>query len=81
MTLTEIKKALYKQKPTATFHHCRKSLNGVYLVYVCEIGGNTGIPDVFFEIPVEELGDGLFFAEMESQLLIRYIVQPETKQP
>lgn len=81
MTLTEIKKALYKQKPFATFYHCRKTLAGVYLVYGCEIGDNKGLPNVIFDVPVEELGVGIIGNSIEVQLLIQYIVQPEIAQP
>lgn len=80
MTLTEIKKALYKQKPFAIFYHCRKTLAGVFLVYGCEIGDNNGLPNIIFDIPVEELGIGLIGNSIEAQLLIRYIVQPEITQ-
>jgi hypothetical protein len=37
MTLTEIKKALYKQKPLASFEHCMKDARGLHLLYSCEI--------------------------------------------
>lgn len=78
MTLLEIKRAIYKQKPFATFYHCRKTLAGVYLVYGWEMGDNKGLPNVIFDVPVEELGDGLIGNSVEATLLIRYIVQPET---
>jgi len=74
--LTEIKKWLYKNKPTANFIHCRKIKGEACLVYGCNTG-RMGPPNLFFEVPVTELGEGLFKASMEAQLLIRYIVQPE----
>lgn len=80
MTLTEIKKALYKDKPEATFIHASKTRRGVFLVYGCTLDKNSLHPDTFFEVPVEELGDGLFGNTMGAQLLIRYIIQPETFQ-
>lgn len=84
MTHTEIKKALYKEKPKASFLHFRK--NGaieilVYGLYFPPIGGRETQPNLFFEIPISELMDGLFGNTVEAQLLIRYIVQPETIQP
>lgn len=80
MTLTEIKKALYKERPEAKFLHARKSNLGVFLVYGCTIGADGSTPNLFFEIPATELGDGLFLNTMAAQLLIRYIIQPETFQ-
>jgi len=80
MTLVEIKKALYRQKPLATFLHCRKIEEEVCLVYGCNLENGNPLPDLFFEVPVEEIGDGLFGNTIGAQLLIRYLVQPETTQ-
>lgn len=82
MTLIEIKKALYKEKPEATFIHASKTKRGIFLVYGCNLDKKSPHPDTFFEVPVEDLGDGLFGNTMGAQLLIRYIIiQPETDQP
>lgn len=80
MTLTEIKKLLYKTKPTAKFLHFRKAAKEGFLVYGCCLESGTS-PDTFFEIPTEELMQGLYPDIMEALLLIRYIIQPETTQP
>ena len=81
MTLTEIKKELYKRKPLATFLHCRKIGANVCLVYGCNLADEKALPELFFEVPVVELGDGLFGNTIQAQLLIRYIVQHEITQP
>lgn len=78
MNLTDIKQALYEQKPVANLLHIRKIGVAVILVYGCNLEDPNDLPNLFFEIPVEELGDGLHVTTMEAQLLIRYIVQPET---
>lgn len=69
MTLTEIKKDLYKQKPTATLSSIRRGL----ITYFCEA---KGLP-IMFQIPINDIGDGLFESTMPAHLLIRYIVVPE----
>lgn len=71
MEKNEIKKALYKQNPTADFQYIRKG-NAYYSTKI-----NYQTPNEFlvtFEIPVEDMGDADFFAEMESKLLQRWIM-------
>jgi hypothetical protein len=63
----EIKKELYKQKPISKFDFLRKKV----LYYSTVLNGET----IRFEIPVEDLGDAQYTPEMESQLLIRYLVK------
>lgn len=79
MTLIEIQKALYKDKPKASFLHLRK-IGAieilVYGLYFPPISGDETQPNLFFEIPISELMDGLFGNTVEAQLLVRYIVQP-----
>jgi len=70
-TLTEIKKALYKQKPKAVIINVSKE----GITYFAELKGiqenkKTIIP---FLVPFNDIGDAIFTTEMESQLLIRYI--------
>lgn len=77
MTLIEIKKVLYKTKPLAKFLHFRKAAKEGFLVYGCSLKGQA-LPDLFFEIPIDELSNGLYGNTLEAQLLIRYIIQPET---
>ncbi len=80
MTLVEIKKALYKQKPKANLITVTKS--GILYIAVLsqEIeGGPTVRLPIRFLVPLSEIGDAAFGPTgVESQLLIRYIVQPET---
>lgn len=77
MTLTEIKKALYKEKPLAHLDYCKKDARGLYLLYFCVIGGPESDYLQYFRVPVEDIGDGVFPGVMYAQLLIRYIIQPE----
>lgn len=78
MTLTDIKKVLYEQKPVANLVHIRKIGAAVILVYGCNLENPNDLPNLFFEIPIEELADGLHTLTGEAKLLIRYVVQPET---
>jgi len=71
MTLTEIKKALYKQKPVAGI----TSVSKEGIIYVTELEGKILVP---FCVPLSDIGDALFTVEIESQLLIRYIVEQES---
>jgi hypothetical protein len=71
MTNTEIKKALYKQKPIAYFSYIRKGVAH----YVCNLGDFTRID---FEIPIIDMGDADFKNNMEAQLLNRWITSATT---
>jgi hypothetical protein len=86
LSLNEIKKALYKQKPLAKFEHCMKDARGLHLLYSCEIIDETdsryepyfaAVKTLFFRVPVEDIQDAVFDAGMHAQLLIRYLVPPE----
>lgn len=66
MTLNEIKKALYKEKPTAKLSHV--SQHGI--IYGCYATGKTFVQ---FKVPFADIGESLFGIEMPAQLLIRYI--------
>ena len=77
MNKTEIKKALYKQKPIAEFN----CIIGTTLYYKTKVRSDDKIPTTFnvdFAIPVEEIGDAVFYKEMDGKLLNRYIVVEET---
>lgn len=69
MTNTDIKKALYKQKPTATFLFIRK--NVAYYTTVIEFEEKQTA--IRFEIPTDDMGDADFFPEMDAKLLARWI--------
>lgn len=71
MELNIIKKELYKQKPNATFINVSKS----GIIYETNIEINGDVEHIMFKIPIEDFGDGKFFFNIESQLLIRYIIQ------
>ena len=69
MELNEIKKDLYKQKPMAQLI----SVTREKLLYSCEI--IEGPYPIYFSAPISDIGDAVFYPEMASQLLIRYIVE------
>ena len=69
MTNTEIKKALYKQKPEALLSHIR----GGIAHYITVIKEDDDIATVYFEVPVVDMGDADFFPTMDAKLLARYI--------
>ena len=78
MNKSEIKKALYKQKPIARRLGLKKEglpeeLKdvAVYLATIV-IGSGKGVL-VEFRIPFDEMNSGNFTAEMPAQLLIRWL--------
>jgi hypothetical protein len=73
MNKNEIKKALYKQKPIAKFN----CIIGTTLYYKTTIINEEKSILIDFAIPVEEIGDAVFQAEMDGKLLNRYIVIKE----
>lgn len=64
MDISEVKKLLYKEDPTAKFVMIRKGV-AYYIVHIPII--------IMFEIPVSDMGDADFFYEMKAKHLIRYI--------
>ena len=67
MNKNEIKKALYKQKPTASLISHKDGCK----VYVTELNDKTVIE---FSVPIIDMGDAEFGLTMEAHLLIRYLV-------
>lgn len=75
MTTTEIKKALYKQKPTARFLRIKNSIAR----YVAKIDEGEYLErEVFFSVPIDDMGDISFENEMDGKLMIRWMVESET---
>lgn len=69
MTNTEIKKALYKQKPIAEFEFIR-----VGVAYYSTTINNEGEDfKVSFQVPVNDMGDSDYLPQMDAKLLNRYI--------
>jgi YHS domain-containing protein len=66
MTITEIKKELYKTKPLANFKYIRKG----FAYYSCDLEQCK----VEFEIPINDMGDSDFLPVMNAQLLNRWIL-------
>jgi hypothetical protein len=69
MTETEIKKILLKEKPEARFSYIRKG-NALYYA-------DTKSQRIYFNIPVDDMGDADFGAVMPGQSLIRWIYLPQ----
>lgn len=66
MEKNEIKKLLYRENPMAKFKYIRKG------IAYYEAKSNDVV--INFEIPINDMGDADFFDEMDSKLLIRYII-------
>lgn len=74
MNKTEIKKALYKQKPKANLQYIRRGVAN-YMT-VIDLGDVSPYEkEIFFEIPVDDMGDADFFPVMDAKLLNRWIVE------
>ena len=80
MTLTEIKKELYKQKPMANLLYIRKGI-AYYETYLTTMRYPDNIHAepymesirVIFEIPVNDMGDADFTPTMDAKLLNRWL--------
>lgn len=71
MELNEIKKTFYKDNPYAIFIRA----SSVALTYRTTIPGNNNEDmDVYFLIPITDIGDAIFEKMMPAKHLIRYIV-------
>ena len=66
--MNEIKKILYKEKPTA---HCISFSDGIK-----KYSAKTSTGEVKFEVPVSDMGGNVFPDEESAQLLIRWIKSP-----
>jgi hypothetical protein len=69
MTLNEIKKGLLKENPKATLTHIRKKM----AYYLTMLNDET----IYFEVPVDDMGDADFHSHMDSKLMLRWIVNKE----
>lgn len=75
MEKNEIKKALYKEKPTAKLEGGRVYYHGElgrsdYSIYTT----NTSLGRHTFIVKHDDMGEGLFEEEVPAQLLIRWLV-------
>lgn len=78
MTLTEIKKELYRNKPTA--HIISVFKRAITYETNFWIDKDTSIKQnvvCYFRVPFEDIGDAVFHPQMAAQLLIRYIVDQQ----
>jgi hypothetical protein len=69
MEKNEIKKALYKQNPKATFKFIRKGV----AYYSSIIESESEPVEIRFEVPVSDMGDADFEYLMDSKYMIRWI--------
>jgi hypothetical protein len=69
LTLNDIKKYLYKNKPIAALKNV--TADGIW--YSCDIEISTTTYEVLFCVPLNEIGDTIFERQMPAQLLNRYI--------
>lgn len=68
MNTTEIKKELYKQKPIAILVFIRKG----DALYKTTLENDINI---YFNVPVADMGDYDFTSEMDAKLLARWIIE------
>ena len=54
---------------------------GTTLYYKTKVEIDDKTITVDFSIPVEEIGDAVFYKEMDGQFLNRYIVEEQTETP
>jgi hypothetical protein len=73
MTLTEIKKELYKQKPLAKFMYIRKGI-AYYFTDLTQAR-------IHFEIPVTDMGEADFGPTMKAQHLNAWILEDKQEEP
>lgn len=71
MTKTEIKKALYKQKPVASLNYIIKGV--AYYQAVIKVSDEKS-STYHFEVPVSDMGDADFTNLMEAQYLNRWLI-------
>lgn len=83
MTITEIKKYLLKQKPTASFMYIRnqnayyRASIGIGAVADEILGVYELSSEIIFEIPVNDMGSADFNPTMPAQSLNRWILNTE----
>lgn len=68
MNVTEIKKELYKQKPIASLVFIRKG-DALYKTTL------EGDKNIYFNVPISDMGDYDFTSEMDAKLLARWIIE------
>jgi len=66
MNTTQIKKELYKQKPDAILSYIRKGSAFYY--------ADLTQQRVYFEVPVDDMGDADFNPTMDAKLLNRWLI-------
>ena len=65
MELNDIKKILYKTKPSAYFMYAREGCLYYHTLHPMEF---------FFRIQVSDIGEATYMPEMAAQLMIRYLI-------
>ena len=66
MDLNQTKKVLYKQKPPAFFNYIEDG--------VAHYRADIDDKEIWFHVPVNDMGEARFDSVISSQLLIRWVV-------
>ena len=72
VTLTDIKKQTYKQQPVAKFINIRNG-KAFYTFSLSFEGYKDGKLTYECQIPISDMGDASFNAEMEAKFLLRWV--------
>jgi len=70
MEKNEIKKALYRQKPNAVLNRIYQNI--MYYNAVIDVDSDNA-RNLYFEVPVDDIGDATFEVLMDAKLLIRWL--------
>lgn len=72
MNISEVKKRLYKENPVASLTTIKKGI----IHYMAALPDTTdhGADVIYFDVPVSDIGDAEFKAQMDSKHLNRWIV-------
>jgi len=76
MNNTDIEKVLLKNKPIANFQYIRRG-NAYYMIDCVVV--NDRMLNVIFEIPLNDMGEADFKAQMDGNLLLRWIYNTTDK--
>tara|TARA_R110000796_G_scaffold159388_1_gene276161 strand:- start:1078 stop:1305 length:228 start_codon:yes stop_codon:yes gene_type:complete len=75
MEKNEIKKALYKEKPIAKKLESSTKEIYKYSTMIGDYDYKIPLTEIFFDVPVSDMGDATFEKEMEAKHLIRWITK------
>ncbi len=79
LSINDIKKILYKDNPVANLQYVRKG-HVYYKALIRFTTGDSPIKEskyINFDVPIVDMGDADFHAEMSGKHLIRWIIKEE----